>query len=233
MEHNVIFEEKVYLTPKDMNLVVNQSIDKLLLKQLREKLENRCSQHGFVIPGSLEILSRSMGQIENGRYTGNIIFHVQSQGRVLNPANGTRVKGTIIKKNKMGLYVIYKNAIRILVPRDLHLGNIEFENLEKDDEIEIEIRKSRFQIHDQFILSVGVYVGSDGKTTKFLPDVEQQKQESNIFDEKLDSEQEETGEKEISNKESSGNEEIIYSEDEETINESSDSELLPPVSTQA
>jgi DNA-directed RNA polymerase subunit E'/Rpb7 len=224
MEHNVIFEEKVYLTPKDMNLVVNQTIDKLLLKQLREKLENRCSQHGFVIPGSLQILSRSMGQIENGRYTGNIIFHVQSQGRVLNPANGTRVKGTIIKKNKMGLYVIYKNAIRILVPRDLHLGNVEFENLEKDDEIEIEIRKSRFQIHDQFILSIGVYVGSDGKT--FVPDSDQQ-ETSNVFDEKLDSEQEGTiGEKEVREEGGEDDDELGEQEGEERGSEQLLSEIL-------
>jgi len=113
-----------------------------------------------VIPGSLEILSRSMGQLENGTYTGNIIYHVQTQGRVYNPANGTRLTGTVLRRNKMGLYVIYKDAIRILVPRDLHIGNQAFEAVEPDQSITIEIRKSRFQIHDPFILSIGVYVGS-------------------------------------------------------------------------
>lgn len=158
MEHLVVFEEKVSITPKDMNLVSKQGIESVLLSLVREKLENKCSQHGYVVPKSLEILSRSMGHIENGRFTGNIIFHVQAQGKVYNPSNGTRIVGRILRKNKMGLYVIYKDAIRILIPRDLHLGNEEFEKLDIDDTIELEIRKSRFQIRDNFILSVGVFI---------------------------------------------------------------------------
>ena len=158
MEQTVLFEEKIYLSPKDMNRVAKQSIDSIILDYLRTKLGNRCSQHGFVNPESLKVLSRSMGMIENGRYTGNIVYHVQAEGAVLNPANGTRVVGTILKKNKMGLYIVYKDAIRILIPRDLHIGNEEFEQLAVGDTIEVEIRKSRFQILDQFILSVGVFV---------------------------------------------------------------------------
>jgi hypothetical protein len=162
MEQVAIFEEKVYLTPKSMNLTVKETLDTILLKQLRKKLENKCSQHGFVIPNSLEILSRSMGLLESGHYTGNIVFHIQAQGRVLNPVNGTRIIGTILKKNKMGLYIIYNDAVRILIPRDRHLHEQdvmeEFESLEIGDSIEVEIRKSRFQIHDTFILSVGAYL---------------------------------------------------------------------------
>lgn len=158
MEQTVLFEEKIYLLPKDMNRVAKQSIDEIILEYLRIKLGNQCSQHGFVNPESLKVLSRSMGMIENGRFTGNIVYHVQAEGSVFNPANGTRITGTILKKNKMGIYIVYQDAIRILIPRDLHLGNEEFESLETGDTIEVEIRKSRFQIHDKFILSVGVFV---------------------------------------------------------------------------
>jgi DNA-directed RNA polymerase subunit E'/Rpb7 len=162
MEQIALFEEKIYLTPKDMNTIGSKTIDAVLLDHLKEKLENKCSRHGFVIQNSLEVLSRSMGQIENGKFTGNIIFHVQAQGRVYNPANGTRIVGRILKKNKMGIYMIYKNAIRILIPRDLHIGNEEFEKLQPQDTIEVELRKSRFQINDKYILSVGIFVGRFG-----------------------------------------------------------------------
>jgi DNA-directed RNA polymerase subunit E'/Rpb7 len=169
MEQTVLFEQKIHLSPKDLNRVAKESVDSILLHHLQEKLENKCSQHGFVIPGSLEILSRSMGQLENGTYTGNIIYHVQTQGRVYNPANGTRVTGTVLRRNKMGLYVIYKDAIRILVPRDLHIGNQEFEAIEPDQSITIEIRKSRFQIHDPFILSIGIYIGPGTEQPATIP----------------------------------------------------------------
>jgi hypothetical protein len=187
MEQSVIFEEKIYLTPKSMNLVAKEGLDSILQKQLRKKLENKCSQHGFVIPQSLEILSRSMGLLENGHYTGNIVFHIQAQGRVLNPVNGTRITGTILKKNKMGLYTIYKDAVRVLVPRDLHINNKEimdeFESLEVGDTIEVEIRKSRFQIHDPFILSVGAYlnrVSSGGENVSTSLELEAKMQNLNL-----------------------------------------------------
>lgn len=158
MEQVALFEEKVYLTPKDLRLVAKTTIDSILLEQLRSKLENKCSQHGFVIPNSLELLSRSMGQLENGRFTGNIVFHVQAKGRVYNPANGTQIVGIILKQNKMGPYIIYNDAIHILVPRDLHLGNEEYESLRIGDTIRVKLCKSRFQIQDKFILSLGVFV---------------------------------------------------------------------------
>lgn len=160
MEYTVIFEEKITLSPKDLNEIdENNTIDGKILAYLRDKLEKKCSQHGYVLPGSLKLLSRSMGILENGRYTGSVIFYVQAQGRVYNPANGTIITGKVLKKNNMGLYVIYKDAIRILIPRDLHIGNEEYEGLEVGDTIECEIRKSRFQIYDPFILSVANYKG--------------------------------------------------------------------------
>jgi DNA-directed RNA polymerase subunit E'/Rpb7 len=168
MEQVALFEEKVFITPKDMNTLSSKSLDTLLLEHLREKLEGKCSSHGYVIPNTLSILSRSMGHIENGRYTGNVIFHIQAQGNVYNPSNGVEVSGKVLKKNKMGLYVIHNDAIRILIPRDLHIGNEEFEAIQPDDNIRMEIRKSRFQINDLFILSIGIYLGkieSDKEST--------------------------------------------------------------------
>lgn len=169
MEHTVIFEEKIALKPKDMNLISSAKVidgmsplDNLLLKHLREKMEGRCSQHGYVLPDSLTLLSRSMGIIENGRFTGNIIFHVQAEGKAYNPSNGTLISGTVQLKNKMGIYIVYKDAIKVQIPRELHLGNEEFDAIEKGDEITVEIRKSRFQINDTHITSIGVYRGKGG-----------------------------------------------------------------------
>jgi DNA-directed RNA polymerase subunit E'/Rpb7 len=159
MEQSAIFEEKVFMTPKDMNLVSKKTIDNILLDHLKKKIEGKCSQHGYVIPNSLEMLSRSMGHLENGRFTGNIVYLVQAQGNVYAPYNGMIIRGSVLKKNKMGLYIVYRDSIRVLVPRDLHIGNEAFESIQAGEEIEVELRKSRFQINDPFILSVGVLRG--------------------------------------------------------------------------
>ena len=158
MEYVAVFEEQITLTPKDLRKEIT-SIDKILEDKLRRNLQGRCSRNGYVLPDGIRILSRSMGTIERGRFTGNLLFHVQAEGKVLNPPDGTILEGEVIRKNKMGLYVEYAKAIRIIIPRDINIGNEEFESVEVGEMVQVEIKKSRFQVNDEYILSVGLFKG--------------------------------------------------------------------------
>ena len=157
MEYTAVFEEAVSLTPKDLRSPI-KSLDIILEGKLRARLEGKCSRHGFVVSDSVRVLSRSMGTIDRGRFTGNILFHVQAEGKVLNPSDKTILDGEVIRKNKMGLYLNYKDAIRIIVPRDANIGKDEFEHVEMGETITVEIKKSRFQVNDPYILSVGLFL---------------------------------------------------------------------------
>jgi hypothetical protein len=163
MESEALFEQRVTLTARDMNSLGAQKdgsppkvIDDILLEKVRLELENKCSKHGFVIPGSVNILARSMGRVENGRFTGAYVYHVQAKGNVLTPADGYEVEGVVQKKNKMGMYVFHRNAFRIMVPRDLHLGSEEYDSIQVGQSIKVVLKKSRFQMKDPYIVSVGV-----------------------------------------------------------------------------
>jgi DNA-directed RNA polymerase subunit E'/Rpb7 len=166
MESEAIFDQRIVLTAKDINNIEKTPINTVIINKLRDSLENKCSKHGFVIPGSLDILSRSLGRVENGRFTGAFVYQVQARGKVLVPVDGAIIKGTILKKNKMGIYVYYRNAFRILVPRDFHLGSNAYETLKIGDEIEVQLKKSRFQVNDPYIISVGVLLNSEEPTMK-------------------------------------------------------------------
>jgi DNA-directed RNA polymerase subunit E'/Rpb7 len=168
METEAFFQEKVYLTPKDLRNDI-ESVDDILLDKLKERLEQRCSPNGYVLPGTLEILTRSTGMVDSGRFSGDWAFLVKAKGRVLHPPEGTMVEVEVLKSNKMGIYAVYENAIRLMVPRDLHLGDEEFDNLKVGDRINVEIQKSRFQLRDPFIVSVGIYRGSNGVTRVVAP----------------------------------------------------------------
>jgi DNA-directed RNA polymerase subunit E'/Rpb7 len=166
MESDALFEQRVSLTSRDLNSLGAQrdgsppkTVDDILLEKVRLELENKCSKHGFVLPDSVNILARSMGRVENGRFTGSYVYHVQAKGRVLTPADGYVVEGVVQKKNKMGMYVFHRNAFRIMVPRDLHLGSEEYESVQVGQTISVELKKSRFQMKDPYIVSVGVLRG--------------------------------------------------------------------------
>jgi hypothetical protein len=161
MESDALFQEKVYLTPKDLSGEIT-SIDAILLEKVKERLEQRCSPHGYVLSGSLELLTRSAGMVDSGRFSGDWAFLVKARGRVLHPPEGSVVDVEILKSNKMGIYAVYENAIRLMVPRDLHIGDVEFEELKVGERIRVEIQKSRFQLRDPFIVSVGLYRGRSG-----------------------------------------------------------------------
>lgn len=171
MESVAFFEEKVPLTPRDF-AADRIEIDELLKDKLVSKLEGKCSLHGWVVPNSLKILSRSLGYVESGRFTGDIVFHVQVEGRVINPPSGAIVAGQVIRKNKMGMYVNFRGAVRIILPRDLHIGDEVYESVDVGRYVECVIRKSRFQVNDEFILSVGDFLRVAGsKDTVKLPDL--------------------------------------------------------------
>ena len=101
MEQIAVFQEKISISPLDLHSEITNFDDILLLK-LKSKLEGKCSKHGFVIPGSLELLSRSMGVVEKGRSTADFMYYLKAQGKVYNPPDGLIVEGNIALKNKMG-----------------------------------------------------------------------------------------------------------------------------------
>ena len=152
----MIFEEQISLTPDDLSKQIT-NINDILLKKLKQRLENKCSKHGYVLENSLKILSRSIGKATFGRYVGDYLFYIQVQGNVINPPDGVILEGEVIRKNKMGIYINYKNAVKVIVPRDLHIGNKNFDTIEVGNMISVEIKKSRFQVNDESILSVGIF----------------------------------------------------------------------------
>ncbi len=149
-------DERVALSPSEMNLVTDaESIKSILETKLRETHEGKCNANGFVRPGSLKLLARSMGAAENGRFTGNLIFDCKISCEILYPTAGSVLKARVIKVNRMGAYAIFDDAIRILMPRDLHIGVDAFDKIQEGNTLHVIIDRSRFQTNDPFIMAVG------------------------------------------------------------------------------
>jgi len=159
MELDIQFETKVTLTAKDMGKDITD-VDKILTKKITEQYEGRCSRNGYVLPNSVKMISRSMGMVEKGRYTGDILFYAEASAKVLQPPDGIVIEGTVIRQNRMGMYIDYQGAIRVMVPRDLNIGDVEFnDSVKVGDTVRVEIKKSRYQVNDTSILSVGIFKG--------------------------------------------------------------------------
>uniref|UniRef100_A0A6C0DTR6 S1 motif domain-containing protein n=1 Tax=viral metagenome TaxID=1070528 RepID=A0A6C0DTR6_9ZZZZ len=158
MESTAFFEKKISIIPSEFNEIKTSTVDSLLEKKAKEIMEKKCSEQGFVLSGTIKLLSRSMGYFESARFTGDAVYYVKLEGKVIYPADSVRVVGEVIRKNKMGLYIDYRKAIRIQIPRDLHIGSEEYEEVEVGDTVEVELKRSKFQINDPYILASGIFV---------------------------------------------------------------------------
>lgn len=161
MESTAFFEKKIHLTPSDLNQLKKTTTDQLILTRAKELLEKKCSEHGYILPGSIQMISRSMAHFEPARFTADAVYYVKLEGKVIYPVDGIEITGKVIRKNKMGLYVNYRDAIHIQVPRDLHLGNIEYDSVEVGDTVTIEMKRSRFAVNDLHILATGIFLSKE------------------------------------------------------------------------
>lgn len=177
MESTSFFEKKINISPSDFNKLKSSQINDILLEKAKNMMENKCSENGFVLPGFLKLISRSMGRFEDGNKTGDATYYVKLETKIIYPADGIRVIGKVIRKNKMGLYVEYKNAINVQIPRDFHIGNEEYDSIEVGNVIEVELKRSKFQINDRYILASGIFIAK-------VEEVEEVEKEEKVEEEK-------------------------------------------------
>lgn len=204
METTAFFEKKISLSSKDLNKIAKFSIESIIEEKLKEKIEKKCSEHGYVIPGSLTLISRSVGSFEPGRFTGDVVYYTKSKGQVIYPADGVHINIEVIRKNKLGIYGVSQSgdekntssngAIHVIIPRDLHIGDINYENIRIGDIIEVELKISKFQMDDSNITSSGIFIknlSSSSVVAEEIPTLVENNNKQII--EQLDDEDEEEG----------------------------------------
>ena len=161
----VYLDQRVALLPAEFRDAA-ADVDAYLLKKIRRRLEERCCTHGYIRRGSTQILARSMGQAEHCRFTGDFLYHCKVRVLCYMPEAGQTVDAQVLMTNKAGAYALLVDqsrvteAMRIFLPRDLHLGNTAFDELQKEQVVRVRLLKARFKANDPFINAAGVFLGT-------------------------------------------------------------------------
>ena len=163
MYHTIYLDERVALTPSEINNVSKpDDVKDMLVTKLKERHESKCNANGYVKPDSIDLVARSAGAAENGRYTGDFVYDCKMKCEVLYPKGGMVMDVLVIKVTKMGVYAVFEEAIRILVPRDIHIGNTAFDGIKEGDIIKIRLERSEIKTNAPFIMAVGKLVDVEG-----------------------------------------------------------------------
>jgi hypothetical protein len=115
-------------------------------------MEGRCSSEGYVQQDSITILKYSLGRTSITK--GGIYYDVDFQADVCLPHPGQIFRATVDLRTKIGIHAEV-SPLKILIPRDLHIGNQEFESIEVGQEIEFEVIGPQFKQQDKVIIVVG------------------------------------------------------------------------------
>jgi DNA-directed RNA polymerase subunit E'/Rpb7 len=131
---------------------LQKNIQTSLLSQLKLTYEGRCLTEGYIQENSITILNYSLGRVNYIK--GGVDYDVTFQADICMPHSGQRFKAPVTLRSKVGIHA-KTPPIEVLIPRDLHLGNEEFENIKVDNEIEFEVVGSQYKQGDDMIVVVG------------------------------------------------------------------------------
>lgn len=131
---------------------LQRNIHASLVAQLRHKYEGVCLPEGYVEPGSITIAEHSFGR--TNILKGGLDYSVRFTARLCLPHAGQVFKAPVVLKSKIGLHAEI-SPIKVLLPRDLHIGNADFDKADIGHDIEFDVVGSRFQQGDQTIVVLG------------------------------------------------------------------------------
>jgi len=142
-----LLKKSVRIDPK----FLQKNIGQPLTKQLKMNVEGRCTGEGFIERDSCTITNYSLGRINYVR--GGVDYLVDFQADVCFPHSGQKFEGTISNRSRIGIHVEL-GPMKILIPRDIHIGNVEFDELKIGDMVTFEVVGSQFSQMDTEIIVI-------------------------------------------------------------------------------
>lgn len=136
---------------------IDSHLDDLLLAQVKMDIEGRCTKDGYVLPNTIKLISKSMGE-QKGEY---VRFNTVFEYKVYLPAPGNKLKCIVRTKNEtMGISADIANMspspAKVFILRDTEENNPRFQELKKGDTFVAIVVGQRFEVRNETISIFGV-----------------------------------------------------------------------------
>jgi DNA-directed RNA polymerase subunit E'/Rpb7 len=145
--------KKVHIDSKFLQKNMQASI----LAQLKMNYEGMCSAEGFIERNSITLIGYSLGR--TNYIKGGTDYDVTFQADICYPHPGQHLKARVTVRSKVGIHA-ETPPIKVLIPRDLYIGNEQYASVKEGDDIEFEVVGSQFKQKDTEIIVVGKLIGA-------------------------------------------------------------------------
>ena len=150
---------------------IQNNIQSSLLGQLKIKFQGRCLAEGYLQRDSITIVKYSIGRCNYLK--GGVDYDVTFQADICLPHAGQVFKAPVSLRSKIGIHAELE-PLRVLIPRDLHVGNEAFDKVEVGDQVEFEVVGTQFKQGDEDIIVIGKLIKNEEAEPEVLGGIENQ-----------------------------------------------------------
>lgn len=168
------FVDNIKIHPK----YIGKDIEKNILRELKQRKEGICSDHGYIKKSSIRIIKISSGKVEMSTFHGYINFMVKYSAMVCNPVKGNIVNAVVVNMNNFGIlcssFITEDNGsktpiLEIIIPKhsltiqsDVDLKN----SIKINNEVKVQIVGKKYQLYNKKISIIGKIVKSNNVSVK-------------------------------------------------------------------
>lgn len=156
-------KRRVSLNPR----YLDENFSKYIETIVKNNIEGKCVKEGYVHPGSVVILKRSMGCLNNNQFNGNIVFDLTVGATLCNIPVNSVIKANVLKINKLGI-LAKLGPLMIIVPKEIHTAKDPFKDIHPGNEIELLVIGKTFDLNSKEI-SVYAKLNSEAKKKIVIP----------------------------------------------------------------
>ena len=164
---------------------ISSNISEILTKKIKDEMEGMCINDGYIKPGSVRLISKSMGKLITSHFKGDILYKLKYVASVCNPVEGDIITATVKNINKMGILAYGGTGeedispLNILLAVQHHQENEDFKKLQEKDSIYVKVIGKRFEYGDNQISIIGQLVEKPDNIVK--EDKQKSENSNNIY----------------------------------------------------
>jgi DNA-directed RNA polymerase subunit E'/Rpb7 len=157
----VLVNDYIKLHPKK----TNKNTPATILEKLKEKVEGKCSKHGYIKVDSVEIYKITPGKVELAGLNGFTQYLVYFYAEVCNPLVGSLIKCNVVNSNKFGILAEagfysnsrFVNVLEIIIAKNSVniVSDVDLEKINIGDEIIVEVLGKKFELEKNTLSIVG------------------------------------------------------------------------------
>lgn len=147
--HSLI-KRRINLRPQFLDENLNSNIENIL----KNEVEGKCIKEGYIVPNTVEIKKRTIGNLCSSQFTGNIIYEITYSAKICNIPLNSVIKAKVKKMNENGILAVL-GPLMIIIPREFHQNKDAFKTITIGDEIDILVCNKNFDLGSKEITVFG------------------------------------------------------------------------------